>query len=351
MIDLEKWNKMRKLLPSMGKEEFFTKYTESCGARDASFLLKEIKKLHAIDNPTKTRGEREYAKNACNRFVKIAVENPALYDFVLDTDDEYWKIVDPNHKIEKRSRLASEFFIPWIANEVPRAIALEVVYGYGIDIYGNYRKIPQTDPYYYFVFKNELFAAIMERGIATVGFLNALQPNKVAILGAGMAPEFRHLGYSLKPGQHAILIDNDPTIVSDVLLKDLPFKSQINYIHSDIDKALYSSKLKNLDALTAPGLICYMWDKFPQILTIAKQIIRPGGAFIFELYPHYWEWPRNRDIKGFYLPLTLFDSIAQAEAKVKEIGKYLGITNIKSQRFHDDFGNETMVLFKLTMPK
>lgn len=348
MLDYERfWN----TLPSMKKEELFTKYTESIGYRDANYLWEKIKEYHNLDNPTKSEGEIMFAKRTCDKFVKIAVENPPLYDFVLDTDcDEYWDIVDPKGKVKNRCRLASEFFIPWVAVEVPRAIALEVVYGHGVDIYGEYREIPESDPFFYFVYKNDLFKAIAERGIKTTELLSRPGIKRIGFLAAGMAPEFRHLDFKLKKGQRAILIDNDPTINPEELFKDLPFRRRLTYIQEDLTKAISESKLKDCDAIVANGIICYVWDKFPQILGAVKSQLKPHGTFIFELYPHHWEWARNRAIKGFYLPLKLFANCDEAVHTVESIAYQFGITNISSYRFYDDFINETMVLFKITMP-
>ena len=350
-MNIEKWKDYRNSLPSMRKEDLFIKYAESAGQRDKSFLWEEIKKLHNLDDSTKSSDSLEFARTACAKFVNLAVENPALYDFVLDTDcDEYWNIIDQKGKVKNRSRLASEFFIPWVAVEVPRSIALEVVYGYGLDIYGNYREIPKTDPFFYFVYKNDLFAAIAERGIATTRILNELKPRKMAFLAAGMAPEFRHLGYTLKRGQKAILIDNDPTINSTDLLKDLPFKNNITYLEENITTAITNPELKGQDVIVANGIICYVWDKFPQILGAVKNLLNPHGTFIFELYPKHWEWARNRDIKGFYLPLKMFENCDEIHDAVAEIAEKLGIKSIASYRYYDDFDNEIMMLFKLTMP-
>lgn len=348
---LERYNHYWEVLPSMKKEDLFERYAESAGTRDADYLWQKIKEYHDIDSPNLTESQRQFAKGVCEKFVKIAVENPALYDFVLDTDyDEYWNIVDPKGEVENRCRLASEFFIPWIALEVPRAIALEVVYGYGVDIYGKYRAIEKHDPFFYFTYKNDLFKAIAERGIKTTELLARQRTKKIGFLAAGMAPEFRHLGFTLKKNQSAILVDNDPTINPDELLEGLPFKNQITYIQEDISKAIAEQKFKGCDVVVANGIICYVWNLFPQILGAMINQIKSGGSFIFELYPHHWEWARNRDIKGFYLPLKLFKDSDDASAAVETVAKLFGITKISSYRYYDDFNREIMIMFKLTMP-
>lgn len=351
MSILENYDHYWSTLPSMKKEDLFTKYAESAGTRDADYLWQRIKEYHDIDNPDLTESQRQFAKGTCEKFVKIAVENPALYDFVLDTDyDEYWEIMDPENKVENRCRLASEFFIPWIATLVPRAIALEVVYGYGIDIYGEYREIPETDPFLYFTYKNDLFKAIAERGIKTIELLDKQRSKKIGFLAAGMAPEFRHLGLELKKRQSAILVDNDPTINPEDLLKDLPSQDRITYVQEDISKAVAEQKFKGCDAVVANGIICYVWNMFPQLLGAMVSQIKSGGSFIFELYPHHWEWARNRDIKGFYLPLKLFEDSDEAAQAVENATKLFGITKISSYRYYDDFDNEIMIMFRLTMP-
>lgn len=347
-MDIVYWQKMRETLPSMEKEDLFIKYAESAGTRDRAYLWEQIKKYHDIN-------KNEFVATACAKFVDIAVANPALYDFVLDTDyEEYWNIVDPEGKVQNRCRLASEFFIPWVAVEVPRSIALEVVYGYGLDIYGEYRKIPTSDPFNYFVYKNELFAAIAERGLKTIDLLeNKLRPRNILFLAAGMAPEFRHLSYELKRGQKAILVDNDKTINVNDLLSPISCNKQITYIQEDLIEAIKRPELKNQDVIIANGIMCYLWQSFPQILATIKGLLKPRGSFIFELYPKHWEWARNRDIKGYYLPLKLFDDCLDARIQVEKIALGLGIdsNSISSYQYYDDFKNEIMILFKVTMPK
>ena len=345
-MDIKKYREIQNQLPSMTKEDLFFKYAEtSAGTRDREFLWEEIKKYHDVDR-------NEFAITACNKFVDLAVENPALYDFVLGTDcDEYWDIVDPKKEVKNRCRLASEFFIPWVAVEVPRSIALEVVYGYGLDIYGEYRAIPETDPFNYFVYKNELFAAIAERGIKTIELLDSIRPKNIMFLAAGMAPEFRHLGYTLKRGQRVVLIDNDKTINTTELLAELPFKKQMQYIQENLTDAIKWPELKGQDVIIANGIMCYLWDKFPQVLAAVKGLLKPHGTFIFELYPMHWEWARNKDIKGYYLPLKLFSSFTEARKAVEIAAGKIGIqpNAISSYYYYDDCENETMVVFKITM--
>ena len=150
--------------------------------------------------------------------------------------------------------------------------------------------------------------------------------------------------------QTAILVDNDHTINSEELLKDLPFKNQIKYIEENLTTAIMRPDLRGQDVVVANGIICYVWDKFPQILAAVKSLLQPGGHFIFEVYPKHWEWARNRDIKGYYLPLHLFESCNEALAAVESVARTLGITDISHYRYYDDFKNEIMILFDLRMP-
>ena len=347
---LESYEYYWSVLPPMKKEDLFEKYNNSTGERDADYLWQKIKEYHDLKKPSLTERQRSFAIDVCEKFVKIAVENPPLYDFVLDTDcDEYWKIIDPNGKVKNRCRLASKFFIPWIAVCVPRAIALEVVYDYGKDIYGDYRRIPKTDPFFYFTYKNELFKAIAERGLKTVELVN-MGSKKLGFLAAGMAPEFRHLDLELNSRQTAILVDNDRSIAPNILLKNLPFKKQITYIQEDIGDAIRKGTFRGCDTIVASGIIPYIWNDFPTLLGALVGQLAPHANIIFELYPNYWEWERNRIIKGFYLPIKLFNDCDEACKTVEDIAKLFGITKISSYRFYDDVDNEIMIMFKLTTP-
>ena len=367
MIDYNYWQSWRKKLPSMDEENFFRKYLrkveEPTFSVDAAKLYRDIRNSYPLDFKRFYDNDpraREAADRTTERFVKKALENPVLYAFVYDTDEAAWAVMDPSHRVinpKYRWRLGSEFFVPWVANLVPHSIALEVVYGYGVDAVGDYRPISSCDPYFYFVFKNELFAAIMERGLTAVKWLKEKRPEKMVFLGAGMAPEFRHLGLTLEAGQHALLVDNDPTIDPNWLFEKLPFKDQLRYLKSEFSAAFFEPEMKGAEAVVAMGFISYIWkndgEAFRYLLGAAKKMMAPGGIFIFELYPEHWEWARNKAISGFYLPLHLFPNFSTATDEVVKAMESVGIPseNLEFIPSFDDFGKELMMTYKIQMPR
>ena len=360
----------------MGEAEFYTKYKVL--AEDKSQLVSPIELMISIlyshddmysdlDVPGAVSPEtRRTLEHNLVKFVSIADENPILYHFVRDTDKEAMKLLDPegtrqnetvvNGAIMRRSRIGSDFFVPWIASLVPRSIALEVCYGYGVDFKGEYREIPQTDPFFYFCHKNDLFVAIVERGLKTVEWLDELKPEKMLFLGAGMAPELRHLGLKLDKGQKAILIDHDTTINPEFLFKDISFRDQIEYQLNDIALVVANPETRGFGAVTAMGLIPYVWGQsetsFSKLLVaIFKNTLEVGGSLIFELYPEHWEWYRNRDIKGFYMPLKLFPTIDTATELLKNLLCALQLdtsTEMEVKKYYDDFGKELMGVYRIT---
>ena len=360
------WQKWRSALPSMDEENFYRKYLREI--ESPGFFVDQNKLRRDIFNSYPLEFKKLYDESASvrasvdatvERFVTAAKNSPALYAFVYDTDEAAWALMDPDRRIvnpKRRWRLGSEFFVPWVANLVPRSVALEVVYGYGVDAAGNYRKIEPTDPYFYFVFKNELFAAIMERGMTAVSWLETKKPEKMVFLGAGMAPEFRHLGLTLAPSQRALLVDNDPTINPDWLFQDLPFKSQLRYLKNEFSAAFFEPEMRGAEEVVAMGFISYIWrnddEAFAYLLGAVKKMMRPGGIFIFELYPEHWEWQRNKAISGFYLPLRLFKNFRSATDNVYRVMRSLSISsnNLEFVPSYDDFGNELMMTYKITMP-
>lgn len=361
-MNLELWGKWRNELPPMDEYNFYTKYLGH-GELSEDELRKLRKDIYDAFSQTTAyeyygwgEATQKVMDQKVEKFVQKVKAHPPLYHFVYDTDHAAMALLDS----EKTrvyppcsSRLGSDFFINWIADQVPRSIALEVCYGFGEDLAGEYREFPETDPFRYFTYKNDLFVAIVKRGLKSVEWIREEEPKRILFLGAGMAPEFRHLGLTLEPGQEAFLVDNDPTINPERLLSGLEFGEQMTYLKTDFKLALLNPTLDDLDMMVANGFISYVWDThFQTILMMAQKKLKPGGSFVFELYPDHWEWWRNKSIGGFYLPLKLFPSIDEAtEALFRE----LKLANIPTETVdiestYDDFGKELMVQYRIRMP-
>ncbi|MBQ3469600.1 hypothetical protein IJH16_01345 [Candidatus Saccharibacteria bacterium] len=357
-MDINKWRDWKEKLPPMDKARHFDYYVESAPIMDAKKLKRDL--IESLHGETLTEYQnnpevRAHIEAVIDKFINIAMTSKVLYGTIYDTDLKSWEVIDPDGKIppNRRWRIASEFFVPWIAESVPRSIALEIVYGYGVDITGKYRKMGLEDPFFPYAIKDDLFTGIMERGLFTVDRIIEEKPEKIGFLAAGMAPEFRHLGLALDSGQTAFLVDSDKSIDTEKLLQDLPFKDQIEYLQDDLVIGLRDPRMYQTNVLVANGIISYIWDKFPQILEAIKRVVTPGGLFIMELYPIFWEWERNRAIRGFYLPLTLFKSIEDANEQLFGILKAAGIdTNLTTYKItKDDFDTPIMVTYGIRMPK
>lgn len=352
-MDLTTWKEWRAKLPPMDKEHYYDAYKEQ-NVTDIGIerLRSDILRTLRLDFDILSDEQLSEIKRTINRFLVKTIRSPALFGYIYDDNHEAFKILDPEGETEKtyHYNYASEFYIPWAVNSVPQSIALEVVYGYSVDFMGKMREIPPTDPSFYIAVKDALFAAIWERGIQIIEWLKDANPEKIAFMAAGWAPEFRHLGYKLNPGQEAYLYDNDTTINYDQILSELPFRNQIHSNNSGIAVGLDELESNRPDAMIASGIISYIWDQFPAFLHQAKSLIAPGGFLALELYPKHWEWERNRDIGGFYLPLKLFESVEHANDALFELAKAEGLEDIDYSISYDDFNQPIMIVYRIRMP-
>ncbi|MBQ6130365.1 class I SAM-dependent methyltransferase [Candidatus Saccharibacteria bacterium] len=288
-----------------------------------------------------------------NAALELAANNPAVYDFFMSTDQTACRGVKKvtGATIKEPSVFASEFFIPWRVNSVPRAECLEFAYGFAIDWFGRLRKIPETDLSYYLAFMDPLFGGIVDRGAKVVEWLNREKPEKIIFAPAGLAPEFRHLGLTLDERQTAVLIDRDPTIEYDEILVGLPFKNQITTIQGDLLEALHDSRCLGADALVCTGFLTYCWDKLPAIIGLFRKVLRPGGTLIIDASADHWVVPRNKAV-SFYLPMTTFRAGAEAEASLLRALARNSIPGCTLERYtcHDTESRPTEFVFRVKMP-
>lgn len=285
--------------------------------------------------------------------LELAATNPAVYDFFMSTDTVASRGVSEALKVrmEKPSVFASEFFIPWRVNSVPRAECLEFAYGFAPDWFGNLRKIPETDLSYYLAFMDPLFGGIVDRGAKVVEWLNEEKPKKTIFAPAGLAPEFRHLGLTLEKDQTAILIDRDPTIEYNEILAELPFKSQLTTLQGDLLEQLHDPRCLGADVLVCTGFLTYCWDKLPALIGLFRKILRPGGTLILDASADHWVVPRNKAV-SFYLPMTTFSTGYAAEESLRCAMRQNAIPGYTLERYtcHDTEDKPTEFVFRFRMP-
>lgn len=212
-------------------------------------------------------------------------KNPAMAEFLLDS-----RACD------------SDFFVPW-QNAVPRAVILEAAYGYGYDLKGTYRHIPETDPFQVWVehdagFK---FARWRDRYYA-----NALIDNhcrNILFLGAGWLPELRYTDFFDRGWDRDSRItccDLDATIDKNFIFPPEVAK-QVDYHHVGLVEMLMDVRAKGAkyDGVFAKGVMSYCMDNLSTTIGVVLELLEPGKRFVFDLQTPHWSMLRNGYVFGW----------------------------------------------------
>lgn len=363
---IEESRRLRRILPPMSPWHYGWKYVDELSRFNnkdipapTSQQLTELKIKIVLEISNKSNGQLslneiyETVSPTVDRAIDLAAENPAVFDFFMSTDyiasHGVYEVLGA--VIKEPSVYASEFFIPWRVNSVPRAECLEFAYGYAPDWFGNMRKIPPNDLSYYLAFMDPLFGGIIDRGVKVVEWLKEEKPKKIIFAPAGLAPEFRHLGLTLDKNQTAVLIDRDPTIEYDVILSQLPFRSQISTIQGDLIKDLRDPRCIGADALVCTGFLTYVWDKLPALVSLFRQILRPGGTLILDANASHWVLPRNEAV-SFYQPMKTFETGADVENSLCRAfaANTMSARSVERYTCHGTDDRPTEFVFRIKMP-
>ena len=145
-------------------------------------------------------------------FVKAKIcDNPGLASFTLDYDGA-----------------KSSFFFPWLINVFRSpATALEMCYGAGVDLHGNWvRPVPEDDPIDYFVRNDptfiynrerQLYVANLAANLRDVAFDSGIK-KKIVDFGAGRLAWMRYHGFDAQPNLIEVrAYDRDPSIKPEEL--------------------------------------------------------------------------------------------------------------------------------------
>lgn len=313
--------------PPSDKEKHGTKYTsltllhkqgKVAGPSEAELdsLIQQITELHPEIKPDMLAFVREKAK--CNK---------GLYQFFLDYG------------------MYSDFFIPWLS-QIPTAMSLEVAFGYGHDISGKWRKIPEEDAFYWWVIREGMFIYLRERAVKAAELIQ--DKREVLILGAGYLPELRYVGYEPKTEclQKIVAVDSDANIPNSELFENLRDMEDIylQYLTGNLLTTLKDSD-KLYDAIVMNGVMSYCYDHMLDIIWLAIGKLRPSGVFMFDLQLKEWNIVRDALVFDWKTdpPMKLIDDVKQTVDAV-----CMRCRNLPVQVSYSIDSNHQSVTFRVT---
>lgn len=241
------------------------------------------------------------------------LKNPEFTKFVLDT-----------HAAE------SKFFFSWLAC-VPKAITLEAHFGYAPDLTGNFRAVPDSDPFWYWTQADPGLNLVGYRYEETQKLLAGRET--VLDLASGWFQWLRHGNYQPSVAHQVIYsCDLDPAAdtkfvlnpgVAGYSLSDAALrKLEIN--HFQLDVRLMINRMiaegRKFDAVDAGGILSYMMDDYDWVVErVVTQLLKPGGVFIHDLQLMHWCMKRDGAMFGWNKAasnIQLMDSPEVAKARV-----------------------------------
>lgn len=211
--------------------------------------------------------------------VSQLLQNPSMAKFCEDT-----------------KAMESEFFPMWLCT-VPRAVALEVAYGYSTDLNGKHRPIPDSDPLAVWV-DEPVFKYLRYRDSIAAKLLHG---KELLFLGAGWLPELRFSGFlktRFSAEQKFYCCDQDPEINLKALLEPEILES-FDYRLETMDKmlaemqAMVTGRGYGFNTVVAKGVLSYQLEALPKVVQAVMDLLEPNGVFIFDLQLKHWTLVRN----------------------------------------------------------
>lgn len=289
--------------------------------------------------------------------------------------DELWGFVEP--KIAKNPGLAaftldyggasSAYFFPWLkAVYTSPSLALEMAYGWGYDVHGNWTKAPETDEIYDFVCNDPTFVFHRERQLMMADLVMTVTDNatvdtpaRVVDFGAGRMPWMRYTNFQPEPEKQTICaFDMDATIdPAALLMGDARFtedvKHSVHYERLDMFKALKDPKCHGVDLVMLGGVASYYpLDVFREaVMRPVHGLLRENGTFFFDMQlscPYL-----ERSVAVFDWPeLQLRGSATRAIGLIETMRRDLWLQGVKfSAEYAMDTVNATATAVMATFAK
>ena len=289
-------------------DEMFQKYIDIRDRQPklmptAPEVITEVRNRFFGSHPEVDRGQLGKVWEPVRSMVQ---ENEALASFILD-----------NKGAE------SEFFFPWLANiRISPSLALEMSYGEGTNVRGEWRKAGVDDPIDLFVKNDPTFVYNRERQFKVADLvttdrnrMRTGEKSRVLDLGAGRMAWARHHGFRFKPRlQEIIACDKDPTISPETLFAGIP-ESIIGLAYKKVDIAemLCAPICRDVSLALLLGVASYYpLDKFKGCFVGPIYLsLRKGGSFFFDLQLDCLYYRRSMKVFS-WPPMRLMASATEA---------------------------------------
>lgn len=283
------------------EEREFTKYTDIRDEQKAKNTPTDKQKIEKIWTGFYKAHENIDVKKLDEMwaFIHPMLEgNAGLTEFVLDYGGE-----------------VSDFFFPWLKSVATSpSEALEMSYGAGYDLSGEWTHAPEDDNIDFFVRNDPTFVYNRERQLFVANLvtivrdraITAKEFSKVVDLGAGRMAWARWHGFEFDPKNQAIYaFDKDPSIQPSTLFRDAkvvpglanpsPVDGGVNsaapsllglvYEKADMHSALSREDCREADLIMLGGVASYypMSAFAENMIKPVYQLLKPGGTFFFDL--------------------------------------------------------------------
>ena len=267
------------------KVEEFTKYTDinkSHNGRTDEDTIKEIKTEYFkfVANQMCTQEEQDHANEIWDFVSKKLEQNPGLAAFTLD-----YKGAE------------SLYFFPWLKNVfLSPSAALEMAYGFGEDIYGNWNDDTLDDPIDFFIRNDPTFVYNRERQLYLADLATTIYdkawyrsdgvPSKIVDFGAGHLAWARWGGFGFDPRYIQIYAyDKDPKIDPKEFFTDDPKDLGVHFEHGDLMEHVNDPAASGADLVILGGVVSYIPKTiFSQaVMMPIYHLLIPGGVFFFDL--------------------------------------------------------------------
>lgn len=328
--------------------EEFTKYADICaeqaktGKPTDPEIVEEIRKGFYESHP---KIKKEKLDELWGLVGPAMVKNAGLARFTLDYKGE-----------------ESDTFFPWLKTMyLSPATALEMSYGAGYDLDGNWLDpVAADDPINYFVKNDPPFAYNRERQLTFATMVADLvhdapkgEKVKVVDLGAGRLAWARWHGLKLDPEKLTIVAgDMDTTIDPEKLFPGGTAKVGITYKHADLRTQVADPDCQGADLAYLGGVAAYYpLEAFTEAaIKPVYGMLKTGGTFFWDLQVICLYFKRSVGVFG-WPKMYLKDSAAATIDMVEEVRKTLWKNGMRFQaEYMMDTYNEfpTAVMIKFT---
>lgn len=355
----------------MLRHDFLTDHVK----RTADMNITEFTKYTEITNNQVGPTNDQLVSEIKNRYSKFVSEHLST-EKDLHKAEEVWDFV--SNKLKMNAGLArftldykgmeSLYFFPWLVNVFRSpSTALEMAYGAGEDIFGNWcSQIEEEDPIMFFVANDPTFVYNRERQIYVADLVSTIRdraiernddkPAKIVDFGAGNMAWARWHGVKLDPKLMDIYAyDKDSSIKPELLFEKSPNELGIKFRHGDLMVYVNDPEAVNAELIILGGVATYIPKQiFSQaVLMPIYHLLKDGGMFFFDLQVDCPYLRRSMSI--FDWPKMYLDgreNAVNAIAELEEMRKKLWQDGLKfSTEYAVDTYNEFPSAVMVTLQK